>query len=269
MRTNMSTLCVPALSYLLVAGASISSADDATAPARAANSIPNMTCTPLPRVQEQMPPSQWKECVGTYTYQNRNVYSGEFRHGDRDGFGVLEINFIGQSSDNVIGWREPAIYVGSFRDGRLNGYGLLIGKSGVAYAGTFKDNIAQSDLTQKECAREASADWTNCIGTYRFPDGNVYRGEFAHGLPEGIGLLEVSAAGSLKDAQVRFPLPGVYVGQFKDGKLSGQGAVVMAGVGYFGTFRDNTFKRAAKMESQSPASNPPEEYSRRDMHDGF
>jgi len=43
-------------------------------------------------------------------------------------------------------------------------------------------------------------------------------------------------------------LPGVYVGQFNDGKLSGQGAVVMSGAGYFGTFRDNTFKPAAKME---------------------
>ena len=150
MRTNVSTLFVPALCCLLVAGARISSADDATGPASAANSIPNMTCTPFPRAQEQMPPSQWNDCVGTYTYQDRNVYSGEFRHGHRDGFGVLEINFIGQSSDNVVGWREPAIYVGSFRDGRLNGYGLLIAKSRVAYAGTFKDNIAQADLTQKD-----------------------------------------------------------------------------------------------------------------------
>jgi len=91
--------------------------------------------------------------VGTYTYQDGNVYSGEFRHGDRDGFGVLEIKFIGPSSDEVIGWDEPSIYVGSFREGRLNGYGLVITRSRVAYAGTFKDNIAQSDLTQKGCPR--------------------------------------------------------------------------------------------------------------------
>jgi hypothetical protein len=26
-----------------------------------------------------------------------NIYRGEFRHGDRNGFGVLEIEFIGQS----------------------------------------------------------------------------------------------------------------------------------------------------------------------------
>ncbi len=201
-----------------------------------------MTCTPLPRVQGQSPPSQWNDCVGTYTYQDGNVYSGEFRRGLRDGFGVLQIHFIGQSGDDIIGWSEPALYVGSFKDGRLNGYGLLITKSGAAYAGKFKDNIAQSGLTQKGCPREAPASWANCIGTYRFADGNVYRGEFAHGLPEGIGALQVDAVGSPEDMQIRFPLPGVYVGQFKDGKPGGQGAVIMRGAGYFGTFSDDTFK---------------------------
>jgi len=170
------------------------------------------------------------------------MYRGGFRHGDRDGFGVLQIVFIGQSSDTLVGWDEPAIYIGSFRGGRLNGYGLLIAKSGVAYAGTFKNNIAQSDLTQKQCAGESSAGWTNCIGVYRFPDGNVYRGEFADGLPNGIGMLQIDAIGSSDATQVRLPVPGIYVGQFKSGKLSGQGAVSMVDAGYLGTFRDNAFE---------------------------
>jgi hypothetical protein len=256
MHKSVSTFYVHAMGLccLLVAGATVSSADEAPEAASADAHIPNMTCKPFPSSQKLHPPSQWNECVGTYTYGDGNIYRGEFRHSDRDGFGVLQIKFIGQSSDTMIGWNEPAIYVGSFRDGRLNGHGLLIAKSGVAYGGTFKDNIAQSDLTQKECPGEVSTDWTNCIGTHRFPDGNVYRGEFAHGLPEGIGMLEVNAAGSPEATQVRLPLRGVYVGQFKDGKLSGQGAVVMSGAGYFGTFSDNTFK---------------EQYSRRDTHDGF
>lgn len=243
MRTNVSTLYIPAMALccLLVARATISSAGEAPGPESAVNSIPNMTCTPsLPRQQER-PPTQWNNCVGTYTYQNGNVYSGEFRHGDRHGLGVLEIKFTGQSTDNVIGWDEPAIYVGSFRDGFRNGYGLLIAKSGVAYAGSFKDNFAQSELTQKECQGDISAAWANCIGMYRFPNGNVYRGEFAHGVPEGIGMLQVNAVGHPEATQVRLPVPGVYVGHFKDGKLSGQGAVVMPGAGYFGTFSDNTF----------------------------
>ena len=70
----------------------------------------------------------------------------------------------------------------------------------------------------------------------------MYRGEFAHGRPEGIGMLQVNAVGSPEPTQVKLPLPGVYVGQFKDGKLSGQGAVIMSRAGYFGTFSGNTFE---------------------------
>jgi hypothetical protein len=253
MRTNVGALYISAMALccLLLAEAAISSADDATGPASTTNSIPNMTCIPFPREQGQMPPSHWNDCVGIYTYGDGNVYSGEFRHGDRDGFGVLEIKFIGQSSDTMIGWDGPAIYVGSFKNGRLNGYGLVIAKSGAAYAGTFKDNIAQSDLTQKQCSGKVTADWTNCIGTYRFPNGNVYRGEFVHGLPEGIGMLQVNAVGSPEATQVRLPLPGVYVGQFKGGEFSGQGAVVMSGAGYFGTFSNNTFELGTVEKSGS------------------
>lgn len=213
------------------------------------SSQPNMTCKPFPVEQGQLPPSEWTDCVGTYTYGNGNNYRGEFRHGDRDGFGVLEIKFMGQSSDTEIGWEGPAVYVGSFKDGRLNGYGLLIAKTGAAFAGTFKDNIAQPDLTQKQCSGEVSADWTNCIGTYDFPNGNIYRGEFVHGLPEGIGALEINAVGSPVDEQVTLPSPGVYVGQFKEGKFNGQGVVVMSGDGYFGSFSDNAFEPGPAKQS--------------------
>ena len=227
--------------------------------ASAVNSIPNMTCTPSFPRERELPPSQWNNCVGTYTYQNGNVYSGEFRHGDRYGFGVLEITFIGRSTDNVIGWDEPAIYVGSFRNGFRNGYGLLIAKSGAAYAGLFKDNFAQSELTHVECQGDISAAWTNCIGTYRFQNGNVYRGEFANGLPDGIGTLEVNAIGSSDSTQVRLPAPGVYVGEFRDGRLNGRGAVVMSGAGYLGTFSDNTFK----LDRAHGTEPPPDEHAAR------
>jgi hypothetical protein len=104
-------------------------------------------------------------------------------------------------------------------------------------------------------AQECEHVLCTCDGAvYRLPNGNVYRGEFANGLSDGIGMLQVNAIGSSDSTQVRLPVPGVYVGEFKGGKLSGQGAVSMSGAAYLGTFRDNTFK---------------EQYSRRDTHDGF
>lgn len=245
MRTNTSTFYVRriGLCFLLVGASNVSLADEVSRPASAVDSTPNMACIPISRKQEPPPLSQWSDCVGTFTYGDGNVYTGRFRQGHRDGFGVLEIKYRGQSNFGMIGWDQPAIYVGSFSNDRLNGYGLLIVSSGTAYAGSFQSNILQSDITPMECLGNISAAWTNCVGTYRFSNGNVYRGEFAHGLPGGIGMLQVKAIGTPETAQVRLPSPGVYVGQFKDGKLCGQGVVVMKGAGYFGTFSDNMFKR--------------------------
>jgi hypothetical protein len=233
-------VCEWGLYCLLVAGATVSLADEAPAVAGADARITNMTCRPFPSSQKQLPPSEWNECVGAHTYENGNVYHGQFRHGDRDGFGVLEIKFIGHSSDNLIGWDKPAIYVGSFRGGRLNGHGLLMSKSGAAYAGTFKNNIAQSDFVRKECAGGISTGWTNCIGVYRFANGNVYRGEFTDGLPNGIGMLQVNTTDTSDFTQVKLPVPGVYVGEFKGGNLSGQRAVSMPDAGYLGALLDTT-----------------------------
>jgi hypothetical protein len=192
------------------------------------SAVANTPCKPSLSSQQQLPPKEWNECVGTHTYENANVYHGEFRHGDREGFGVLEIRFIGHSSDNLIGWNEPAVYLGSFSGGRLNGHGVLITTSGTAFAGTFKDNIAQSDLTQKRCSRGPSAGWTSCVGVYRYPNGNVYLGEFADGLPGGIGML-----------QIREPVPSVYVGEFDGGNAGGRGAVSTHDVVYLSNLSGN------------------------------
>jgi hypothetical protein len=244
MRTDISTFCIEAMALgcLLLPGSTVSWGGETPGFASSEVSIPNMTCKPLAAKQELTPPEQWNDCLGAFTFENGNSYLGEFRHGMRTGIGVLTINYIGPSDYSNIGSDEPAIYIGNFSGTRLNGYGLLIRRSGLAYAGTFKDNIAQPDLIQKACGGEISAEWTNCIGTYRFPNGNVYRGEFAHGLPDGIGMLQVEATGDSDATQVRLPMPGVYVGQFKNGKLSGQGAVVMPDAGYFGVFSDNIFE---------------------------
>ena len=126
----------------------------------------------------------------------------------RTGIGVLTIRYLGPSDHEDIGWKEPAVYIGNFRHGRLNGCGLLIGKSGAAYAGSFKDNLTQSRLMQKEC----------------------------HG--------DVSARGS-DVTRIGRRAAGIYVGQFKDGEPSDRGVVMMSGAGYVGTLSDDAVKPRA------------------------
>lgn len=91
------------LCFLLVAAPRVSSADEVPGPVSAVDSTPNMACVPIPRKQEPPPLNQWNDCVGTFTYGDGNVYSGRFRHGRRDGFGVLEIKYRGQSNFGMIG----------------------------------------------------------------------------------------------------------------------------------------------------------------------
>lgn len=180
--------------------------------------------------------------MGAYTHQNGNSYRGEFHDGMRTGVGVLMIRYVDFSNGEDIDWDQPAIYMGHFSRSRLNGDGLVIDKSGPAYAGTFRINVAQSRPILKECQGERSEYWTNCIGAYRFANGNVYRDEFADGWPDGIGMPRIKAIGNCDAARVGLPTAGIYVGHFKDGKLSGQGAIVLPEAGYFGGFSDNVFK---------------------------
>jgi hypothetical protein len=86
-------------------------------------------------------PRVWNNCVGTYTYPNGNKYSGEYRNGQRDGKGTMNIVAKGASNKNYIGSDIPATYVGEFRHDQLNGHGVLTKENGDRIEGIFVDNV--------------------------------------------------------------------------------------------------------------------------------
>jgi hypothetical protein len=190
---------------------------------------PNMSCGDVYS-------SSWDNCVGVVTYPNGNIYRGEFHHGMREGFGFIVINAKGTSDSNNILSNEPAVYAGEFRGNKLNGRGVWFPKSGTAYSGTFLDNVAQSDASRKNCSGLPSPSWNNCVATVTYGNGNVCRGEFVNGHREGIGMIEIRAAGTPDDSTIRTPVPGVYVGEVRGDRLNGRGMIFMPGAGFYGTF---------------------------------
>lgn len=217
----------------------------------ASSSVPNMGCG-----RDYSP--TWDNCIGAVRYPNGNIYRGEYHHGMREGFGFIVINAQGVSDKNSILSNEQSIYAGEFRGDRLNGHGVWFTKSGAGYAGTFVDNIPQSDVSRQNCTGDQGS-WSHCVATVRYGNGNLYRGEFMQGQREGIGMLEIRATGVPDSRNIRTPAPGIYVGNFKGGRLNGRGMIFIPGAGFYGTFKDNLLGSASA--TSHPAAPPVTEHA--------
>lgn len=188
-------------------------------------------------------PQVWDDCVGTVHYRNGNVYDGEFHHGVRSGYGVLVINAIGESNHFNIAARVPSIYIGEFEDNRLNGAGIVFEKaSHVAEGGSFVDNLPSGPYGKINCdATAAPSTWNSCFGVVRYPNGNIYFGEFRNGERSGLGLIKIMARGVTTAQNIATPTPGLYVGQFRGGLMNGHGVLLTQDGGVFGRFVDNRY----------------------------
>ena len=75
-----------------------------------------------------------------------------------------------------------------------------------------------------DCPSNNSVKWNNCLGTYTFPTGDKYVGEFKYGIRHGQGTFT-------------FANGDKYVGEWKNDQLHGQGTYTFANgekiVGYY------------------------------------
>ena len=94
----------------------------------------------------------------------------------------------------------------------------------------------------------ATSFWTNCVGTYTFPDGQKYVGEFRYDKKHGQGTYTFPSGqkyvGEFRDDKANgqgtwtFPDGQKYVGEHKDDKANGQGTYTFpSGQKYVGEFR--------------------------------
>ena len=128
-----------------------------------------------------------------------------------------------------------------------------------------KDEGAQSRLPP--CPSDQSLYWSNCFGTYTWPDGARYVGEFRDDKRNGQGTFTwpdgARYVGEYKDDKRNgqgtqtWPDGQRYVGEFKDNKLNGQGTKyfpdgrVLAGV-----WRENQFVGPSSVSAPPPPAWP-------------
>jgi len=112
----------------------------------------------------------------------------------------------------------------------------------------FVDAHAQSSLPP--CPTNTSAVWTNCFGTYTWPDGGKYVGEWKDGTANGQGTFTFpdgeKYVGEWKDDTANgqgtntWPDGRKYVGEWKDDKQNGQGTFTFPdGEKYVGEWKDD------------------------------
>ena len=82
--------------------------------------------------------------------------------------------------------------------------------------------------------------WNNCIGTYTYPNGNKYTGEYRNGQRDGKGTMYIVAKGVSNKDYIGSNVPSTYVGEFRNGRLNGHGVwTTQNGDRFEGTFVDN------------------------------
>jgi hypothetical protein len=106
------------------------------------------------------------------------------------------------------------------------------------------------------CVGNNPREWNYCKGTFTYPNGNTYTGEYRNGTREGNGTIEVVAKGDPSNTRIASNVHSRYTGQFSNDRINGYGVwVADNGYRYEGFFVDNLPSSAPpnrKSNTQSP-----------------
>lgn len=92
------------------------------------------------------------------------------------------------------------------------------------------------------CAGAKIQNWDNCIGNFKYPNGNVYFGEFHHGKRHGFGRIRILAKGQSDPQNIRSVVPATFEGLFKEGSINGRGVLILdTGQRFEGEFSSNQY----------------------------
>jgi hypothetical protein len=124
--------------------------------------------------------------------------------------GLYFVQFCGYGTIRFVWYPKVAMLSGHMQMGKLHGNGQQLNIDGTSLIGKW--NMGKLEMGQKT-----------------FDDGTIYLGEFANGVPHGIGKMQ-------------FPNGSSYTTTWEDGIKRGGGVYRdVNGWGYVGVFDDNQF----------------------------
>ena len=140
-----------------------------------------------------------REGYGLYYYSDGNKYEGEFKNGNKEGYGIYYFS----NGDR---------YEGEFKNDSFNGNGIIISLHGDKFKGEYKNGKKEG------------------YGIYYFSNGSKYEGEFKNGQIEGHGIIIFSNGNK-------------YEGEFKNNTREGFGKFYYSnGDKYEGEFKNALFE---------------------------
>lgn len=117
----------------------------------------------------------------TLTLENGAIYTGEWKNGVKDGFGVQN-------------WPDGSVYEGEWKNDKASGKGKLIHGDGDVYEGEWSDDKANGHgvYIHSNGAKFTGLwkdDKQHGLGVENWPDGARYEGEYVEGKKCGKGKL--------------------------------------------------------------------------------
>jgi len=161
----------------------------------------------LPNCVGTWNPSNWNNCIGSYTWNDGTKYIGEYKNGEKNGQGTVTWTsgdkYFGEwindrrSGQGTYTWANGDIYNGRFKDGKLTGHGTITYPDGNKYVGKYNNGKRHGQGTFTWGDGEWSGDkyvgeWKNDDrtgqGTYTYSNGRKEVGEFKNNKLNGYAI---------------------------------------------------------------------------------
>jgi len=108
------------------------------------------------------------------------------------------------------------------------------------------------------CSGANPQNWDNCTGTFTYPNGNIYTGEYHQGHRQGKGKIRILAKGQSTDRSIASDIPSTYVGEFSGDRLNGYGVwTTDKGEKFVGYFVNNIYYGKNPPAQQAPVQAQP------------